>query len=75
MLGCLIPDLAHDSNPRAGISAQGNGMSEIKRKISRILEAEAAAILAIEVTDVFEDAVNTFGGHLGRKSRLDNEDL
>jgi arabinose-5-phosphate isomerase len=34
-------------------------MTEIKRKISRILEAEAAAIAAIKVTDAFEDAVNT----------------
>jgi arabinose-5-phosphate isomerase len=35
-------------------------MTEIKGKISRILEAEAAAIAAIKVTDAFEDAVNTF---------------
>jgi arabinose-5-phosphate isomerase len=34
-------------------------MTEIKRKISSVLEAEAAAIAAIKVTDAFEEAVNT----------------
>jgi arabinose-5-phosphate isomerase len=41
-------------------------MSEIKRKISRILEAEAAAIMAIEVTDAFEDAVKALEQSSGK---------
>ena len=41
-------------------------MTEIKRKITRILEAEAAAITAIEVTDAFEDAVSTLKQSSGK---------
>ena len=44
----------------------GSKMTEIKRKISRILEAEAAAIAAIKVTDAFEDAVTTLKQSSGK---------
>jgi arabinose-5-phosphate isomerase len=41
-------------------------MTEIKPKIRRILEAEAAAIAAVRVTDAFEDAVNALMQSCGK---------
>jgi arabinose-5-phosphate isomerase len=47
-------------------SLRGSEMTEIKRKITRILEAEAAAIAAVKVTDAFEGAVNALKQSSGK---------
>jgi arabinose-5-phosphate isomerase len=64
----VVPHLAEGAHTSEYVRSfpHGSKMTEIKRKIGRILEAEAAAITAIKVTDAFEDAVNTLKQSSGK---------